>query len=94
MPQKASKTSSSKKAKDDFASMKFEDALKELESIVTKLESGEQSLEASLEQFEKGIKLSRHCQKSLSEAEQKVQMLVEENGEDHLIAVTDDDTGS
>lgn len=58
-------------------STKFEDALGELESIVTSLESGEQSLETSLEQFERGVSLSRFCQQSLTEAEQKVKILLE-----------------
>jgi|TARA_B110000014_G_C20076482_1_gene561916 exodeoxyribonuclease VII small subunit len=59
----------------------FEDALKELEKIVTQLESDELSLEQSLKSFEKGIKLTRQCQKQLKEAELKVQKLIEENGE-------------
>ena len=46
------------KAKKIPKSMKFEDALAELESIVKTLESGEQSLEMSLEQFERGVTLS------------------------------------
>lgn len=58
-------------------STKFEDALGELESIVTSLESGEQSLETSLEQFERGVSLSRFCQQSLTDAEQKVKILLE-----------------
>jgi len=65
-------------------SMKFEDALAELESIVKTLESGEQSLEESLEQFERGVTLSRFCQQSLSDAEQKVKVLLEENGKEEL----------
>ena len=64
--------------------MKFEDALAELESIVKTLESGEQSLEMSLEQFERGVTLSRYCQQSLSDAEQKVKVLLEENGKEKL----------
>ena len=64
--------------------MKFEDALAELESIVKTLESGEQSLEMSLEQFERGVTLSRYCQQSLSDAEQKVKVLLEENGKEEL----------
>ena len=64
--------------------MKFEDALAELESIVKTLESGEQSLEMSLEQFERGVTLSRFCQQSLSDAEQKVKVLLEENGKEEL----------
>ena len=59
----------------------FEDALKELEKIVTQLESDELSLEQSPKSFEKGIKLTRQCQKQLKDAELKVQKLIEENGE-------------
>ena len=62
-------------------STKFEDALSELETIVQSLESGEQSLEASLEHFERGVSLSRFCQQSLSEAEQKVKILLDENSD-------------
>lgn len=62
-------------------STKFEDALGELETIVNSLESGEQSLESSLEQFERGISLSRFCQESLSGAEQQVKILLDETTE-------------
>lgn len=48
------------------------------------LESGEESLETSLARFERGVSLSRFCQESLAEAEQKVQVLLEENGEERL----------
>lgn len=48
----------------------------ELEEIVERLEAGELSLEKSLAQFEKGVKLSRECQKALADAEQKVQILL------------------
>ena len=58
-------------------STKFEDALAELEAIVQSLEGSEQSLESSLEQFERGVALSRFCQQSLSEAEQKVKILMD-----------------
>ena len=54
----------------------LEKAMGELEKIVEQLEGGELTLEKSLAQFEKGIKLSRDCQKALSEAEQKVQILL------------------
>lgn len=62
-------------------STKFEEALGELEILVESLEGGEQSLEASLEQFERGVSLSRFCQQSLSEAEQKVKILLADAGE-------------
>lgn len=54
----------------------LEKALAELESIVGELESGELSLEKSLKQFERGVRLSRECQTALKEAEQRVQMLM------------------
>lgn len=66
----------SQKARKIPKSKKFEDALSELESIVKTLEEGEQSLEDSLKQFEDGVRLSRFCQESLNNAEQKVQILL------------------
>ena len=44
------------------------------------MEDGELSLEDSLEAFEKGIKLTRECQSALRQAEQKVQVLMDESG--------------
>jgi len=55
---------------------KFEDALKKLEKIVTRLEEGEISLEESLKLFEEGIKLSHFCNQKLDEAEKKVEILM------------------
>lgn len=66
----------SSKSKKIPKSTRFEDALGELETLVQQLESGEQPLEESLAQFERGVALSRFCQQSLAEAEQKVQMLI------------------
>ncbi len=74
----------SQKARKIPKSTRFEDALGELETIVKSLESGEQSLEQSLTQFERGVSLARFCQQSLSDAEQKVKVLQEENGEEVL----------
>ncbi|HAL63824.1 MAG: exodeoxyribonuclease VII small subunit [Firmicutes bacterium] len=54
----------------------FEKAIKELEEVVNKLESGEASLSESLELFEKGIKLAGDCNKMLDEAEKKVSVLI------------------
>lgn len=60
----------------------FEKSIKELEEIVSKLEQGDVELDESLELFEKGIKLSKQCQKILDEAEKKVSVLVaDDNGE-------------
>lgn len=57
----------------------------ELESLVERMEHGEQSLEDSLKDFERGIALTRSCQKSLQETEQKIQHLIEKNGKDELV---------
>lgn len=62
----------------------FESALKELESLVARMEQGDISLEESLACFERGIGLTRACQQSLKEAEQKVQMLIAKNGQEAL----------
>lgn len=53
----------------------FEAALAELESIVHKLEQGDLSLEESLRQFERGVALTRNCQKALRQAEQRIRVL-------------------
>lgn len=59
--------------------MKFEEAMHELEETVKKLESGDATLEESMELFEKGVTLSRTCQKLLGEAQLKVTKLIAEN---------------
>ncbi|MDN3234335.1 exodeoxyribonuclease VII small subunit [Pseudomonas luteola] len=58
----------------------FEHSLAELQTLVERLESGELSLEESLGAFEQGIRLTRECQSALSQAEQKVQILLERDG--------------
>jgi len=59
----------------------FETALAELETLVETMEQGDVSLEESLKLFERGVVLTRTCQASLKEAEQKVQILLDKNGE-------------
>lgn len=68
----------------------FEDSLAELEKLVEQLEQGDISLEESLKSFEKGVNLTRTCQKALQEAEQKVQILLETNGKQKLEPFTDE----
>ncbi|PTU74128.1 exodeoxyribonuclease VII small subunit [Pseudomonas mangrovi] len=63
------------------ASPDFEQSLAELQTLVERLETGELSLEDSLTAFEQGIRLTRECQTSLSQAEQKVRVLLERDGE-------------
>lgn len=59
----------------------FEKSINELETIVETMESEALSLEESLKLFEKGIGLTRDCQKALQEAEQKVEKLMVQDGQ-------------
>ncbi len=68
----------------------FEDSLEELEQLVEQMEQGDISLEESLKSFERGVKLTRTCQKALQDAEQKVQILLEKNGEQTLEPFNDE----
>ncbi len=63
----------------------FEAALAELEKIVEKMESGEQSLEEALSAFQRGIELTRSCQQGLKAAEQRVEKLLVQNGEARIV---------
>lgn len=65
-------------------STRFEDALQELESLVQQLETGDQDLHSSLEQFERGVALSRFCQTSLEDADKKVQILLDDGQQKDL----------
>jgi len=65
-------------------SINFEQSLETLEGLIQKMESGELPLEESLNAFEEGVKLIRECQASLSAAEQRVKILMEENGQAKL----------
>jgi exodeoxyribonuclease VII small subunit len=57
----------------------FELAYAELESIVARMESGQMTLESSLEAYQRGNGLLQFCQKSLADVEQQVQILNERN---------------
>jgi exodeoxyribonuclease VII small subunit len=56
--------------------MEFEKKLARLEEIVGKMEAGDLPLDDSLKFFEEGVKLSRECNLQLSQAEQKVKVLL------------------
>ncbi len=55
----------------------YEESIKELEQIVKELESNELTLDESIEKFEKGMKLSKHCNELLEGAEKKITLLIE-----------------
>ncbi|WP_428376877.1 exodeoxyribonuclease VII small subunit [Lichenicoccus sp.] len=62
---------------DDLVQLSFEDALAELETIVRGLEGGQQKLEDAITCYERGAALRRHCEAKLSQAEARVQAIVE-----------------
>lgn len=65
------------KSASDIAAMSFEQALKELEVIVRKLEGGQGELESAIADYERGTALREHCQKKLADAKMKVEKIMQ-----------------
>ena len=74
----------------DTPRLDFEAAMDELEKLVARMEQGDLPLEETLQQFERGIELTRQCQQALDEAEQKVEVLVEKAGRTEVEAFDTD----
>lgn len=71
-----------RKAKEEAPDIaNFEESTRQLESLIELLENEETSLEQALQAFEEGVRITRGLQKTLQEAEQKVTLLLEKNGE-------------
>ena len=64
-----------------MAKASFEDNMEKLEKIVTELEKGNLNLDDSIAKFEEGIKISKDCNKILEDAEKKITILLEKDGE-------------
>jgi exodeoxyribonuclease VII small subunit len=62
-------------------SKSFEEKMEDLEKIVTELEKGDLNLDDSVSKFEEGIKISKECNKILEEAEKKITILLNQDGE-------------
>ncbi len=71
-------------AKKKIENLSFEEALVELETIVQQLERGELSLDDSMAIFERGLNLSQLSQSKLQDAEQRIKILMEKNGNSQL----------
>jgi exodeoxyribonuclease VII small subunit len=71
----------------------FEQALRDLEALVERLEAGDLTLEQSLNEFERGVALTRRCQQALSDAEQRVKILTEQGQELDFDPEANDDVG-
>jgi exodeoxyribonuclease VII small subunit len=65
------------KEKKDTRKPSFEGAIKELTEIVHKIESGETPLQDSLEQYERGMALIKHCREILKKAEKRIEKISE-----------------
>ncbi len=61
----------------DLSQMSFEDALRALEDVVRKLESGDVPLEQSIDLYERGEKLRKHCQARLDAAQARIEKIVQ-----------------
>ena len=59
----------------------FEESMKKLEGIVTELENGKLNLDESVTKFEEGMKIAKQCNNILEEAEKKITILLEKDGE-------------
>ena len=65
----------------DIEKLSFENAMKELEVIVSDLENGSIELEESIEKYQRGIQLKKHCDQKLKEANMKiVQIEIDKDG--------------
>ncbi len=67
-----------KNNENDVSKLSFEDTIKELTGIVSKIEQGQISLENSLQQYERGMTLIKHCREILSKAEKRIEKISEE----------------
>jgi exodeoxyribonuclease VII small subunit len=81
--------STSKKSKKEKKS--FENLMDELEEIVGQLESGDLPLEESISLFEQGMKLANESSKKLDVAEQKVEKLLREDGQERKVPFEEED---
>ena len=70
----------------------FEASLNELAQLVDTMERGDLDLEASLNHFERGINLTKTCQTALTEAEQKVQLLIQQGQQEQLDDYSNEDS--
>ena len=78
--------------KNDVEKLSFEQAVEMLTEIVDKIESGQVSLAESLEQYEKGMRLIKHCRGILLDAEKRIEEIAEDDAEgEGEVEETDDD---
>jgi len=67
-----------RKPKDDLTKLTFEQAIGQLKEIVTRIEQGQIALQDSLDQYEKGMALIKHCRDILQKAEKRIEKIAKE----------------
>ena len=67
--------------------MSFEQALSELETIVRKIDTGQENLADAVASFERGVKLKKHCEKMLKDAKLKIEKIIE--SDDGKLSITE-----
>ncbi len=72
---------SDKTSNNDISKLSFEQAIKKLTDIVSKIEDGQISLEQSLTQYEQGMELIKHCRDILKKAEKKIEQITKQEKE-------------
>ncbi len=72
----------------------FEAAMSELEALIENMEQGDLSLDESMRQYERGVRLTRHCQTLLEKAELKVRQLGDDEASDEFDAQSDESADS
>ena len=73
-----------KKKKDDLGELSFEESIKELTNIVGKIEQGQIPLQDSLEQYEKGMALIKHCRGILLDAEKRIEEIAGDGPDEEI----------
>ena len=61
---------------EEIEKLSFEEALRELEALVRKIDNGQETLESTISAFERGTKLKAHCEHKLKEAKLKIEKIV------------------
>ncbi|NBI27616.1 exodeoxyribonuclease VII small subunit [Chengkuizengella marina] len=75
----------------DNKKITFEEAMENLEKVVSELESEDVPLEKAIDLFQEGVKLSGYCSQKLDQVEQKIEMLISEDGQKKAFHPLNDD---
>ncbi|CUS97103.1 exodeoxyribonuclease VII small subunit [Candidatus Chrysopegis kryptomonas] len=74
----------------EIQELTFEQALRELQNIVDKLETGQVTLEEAIEMYERGVKLSKYCIEKLTQAELRIKKIVKDENQGFTLLDFDD----